>query len=356
TREPGRGDRLLGTWLALTVPLGLVTIVVGELLIGVVFSAQSAATVHLAEAYMATSVLIMLNWTVVGFVLGEQRFTLYNVVRLASPASVALAYLVLWLAGRLTVATAVWTVAVLQLAFTVLLLVLAVRRHGLARPDRALARETLWYGLKSHGANVSGYLNARLDLLIMPAFLSASSVGLYSVATNVSWIVFAVPGSVSALVLPLAARQDAAAPRMVVRSMWGTLAVATALAVVVGLLAGVAVRAVYGAEFLGSVDALRLLLPGSILYAAAFCPISGLYGANRPFTAAVVQGIGLVVSTAGLLLFLESGGIEAAAIVSTLAYALVFVLAVVVYRHVMKLRWRDLLPGGGERPALRGSA
>jgi O-antigen/teichoic acid export membrane protein len=224
----------------------------------------------------------------------------------------------------------------------------------------ALAKRTLWYGLRAHGASVSGYLNARLDLLIMPAFLSATSVGLYSVATNVSWIVFVVPGSVAAVLLPVATRrkESGAAPATVLRSMWSTLAVAAAFALVIGLVAGFGVRLVYGNEFRGSVEALRILLPGCVFYAAAFCLISGLYSSERPFTAAVLQAVGLALSAVALFVFLPSGGIVAASIISTAAYTLVFVLAAISYCRVEGLRWSDLRPPADTfalRPLRRGA-
>src|SRR5204862_207157 len=55
---------------------------------------------------------------------------------------------------------------------------------------------------------------------------------------------------------------------------------------------------------------------------------------------AKAQGTGLVVTVGGLLVFLRAGGIEAAAWVSTAAYATVFACALVAYRRAAKLPWR----------------
>src|SRR4029079_19816690 len=80
--------------------------------------------------------------------------------------------------------------------------------------------------------------------------------------------------------------------------------------------AGVAVRIFYGSDFAGSVTPLRILLVGTVLYAAAGVACSGLYAVNRPFTAALAQFTAAAVTVAGLLLFLRSGGGGAAAVLS----------------------------------------
>ncbi len=343
-REPEHAGGLLGTWLALTIPLSLAAVLLGEALLPAIMAAQTDAALQLAQLFMLTAGLVLLTESVLGFVLGAEHFVLFNVLKVLTPALVAACYVGAWLAGELTVAWAVWSFAAVNAAVVATAIAILVRRHGIAMPRMALARRTLWYGAKAHSTNVSFLLNARLDLLILPAFVPAATVGLYSVATNVSWIVFALAGSVAAIVLPVAARQGAAGgaggAAVIARSVRATLLVALALAVLLGAAAGPLVHVVFGASFDGSVGALRLLLPGSVLYAVALVLVSGLYAANRPFTAACVQGTGLVITVAGLLIFLRSGGIEAAAAVSTAAYATVFACALVAYRRVSGLPWK----------------
>ena len=351
-REPQQAGALLGTWLALTIPLSAAAVVLGELLLPALMAAQTDAALSLAQLFMLTAGLVLLTESVLGFVLGAEHFALFNALKVLAPALVAGSYVGAWLAGRLTVAWAVWSFAAVNLAIVACVVAFLVRRHGVAPPRLALARRTLWYGAKAHSTNVSFLLNARLDLLILPAFVPAATVGLYSVATNVSWVVFALAGSVAAIALPVAARQGATqGPATIARSVRATLLVALGLAVALALVAGPLVRVVFGASFAGSVGALRILLPGSVLYAVALVLVSGLYAANRPFTAACVQGSGLAVTVAGLLAFLRSGGIEAAAWVSTAAYATVFTCALVAYRQTAGLPWRAFVLPPARVPA-----
>ncbi len=346
-RDPDRGAVLLGTWLVLVLPLSICAFAVGELLLPVVMAAQSAHTIATARLFMLTAGIVLLTELIAGYLLGRRRFVLFNALRVLTPLSVALAYVVLWLLDSLSVASAVWSYAAIQAIALAIALAACIRRYGIGGPDWGLARETLWYGIRAHSTNISTLLTARLDLLIMPAILAASSVGLYSVATGVSWIVFVLAGSVAMIVVPVATGARDRAPAIVIRSLHGTTIVALVLAAVIAVTAGFAVRLVYGPAFEASVPSLRLLLPGSVLYAMALVLVSGLYAAHRPFMAAATQGCGLIVTVVGLLLFLKQGGIEAAAIVSSVSYALVFVIAAVNYRSVAGLSWSDFLPRRG---------
>ena len=351
-REPEHAPALLGTWLALTVPLGAAAIVLGEALLPAIMSAQTAGALALAQLFMLTAALVLLTESVLGFLLGAEHFALFNALKVLAPALVAACYAGGWLAGNLTVAWAVWSFAAVNGLVIAATIAFLVRREGIAWPRLGLAGRTLWFGAKAHSTSVSFVLNARLDLLILPAFVPAATVGLYSVSTNISWIVFALAGSVAAIVLPVAARQGATeGPATIARSVRATLLVAGALALLLSLVAGPLVHALFGAGFAGSVGALRILLPGSVLYAAALVIVAGLYAANRPLTAACAQGSGLLVTVAGLLLFLRAGGIEAAAWVSTAAYATVFACALAAYRVATGLPWRAFVRGPSGREA-----
>jgi O-antigen/teichoic acid export membrane protein len=280
----------------------------------------------------------MLNEALSGIVVGDRRFLLFNLVRAGSQVSIAILYAALILGGDLTVDTAVATFVVVQGATMLLLVSACAARHGIGRPSRSLARSATWYGLKGHGTNIGTYANARLDLLIMPAFLSASSVGLYSIATNVSWIVVVLSGPLASIALPLAARSETGGSEIIWRLLRVTAITAGLVAVVLVATAPEMLRVVYGSEFVGAADALRILLPGSVLFASALVLISGLFSTNRPFLATVAQGAGALVTVVGLGLFLDSGGILAAAIVSSIAYTVVFMTALLLYRRSVRRR------------------
>jgi O-antigen/teichoic acid export membrane protein len=292
---------------------------------------------------MLTVVLMMAAEPFVGVVWGDQDFGFANVLRVTPPLILAVAYSALWIADSLTVASAVLVSAVVAGVMLVLPAGRVLRRHAFGRPDLALGRRTLWYGVRAHGDTVAALTNTRLDLLIMPAFLGSASVGLYSVAANVAGIILTMCGSLAAIVMPAAVRRGPDGPPLVVASLQVTLMVGGGLAAAIALVAGPAVDLVYGTEFAGSVTPLRLLLPGVVLMAAAIVIGAGLYAMNRPFTAFAAQLVGMAITVPGLVVFLPRGGPTVAALVSTISYSTVFALTLLAYLRVSGLRWRDLV-------------
>jgi O-antigen/teichoic acid export membrane protein len=342
-RRPEDAARLLGTWLALTIPLGALGLLAGELLITHVLSAQSETIVGLARLYLLSVFLLVATDAVYGIALGAHRFALYNTARLVGPLLTAVGYVAAEVVVGLTVQRALFVTAAVNAAALAVGIGWAWRRFGIARPSTALARETLSYGMRAQATTVAEKTNARLDLLIMPALLGPAAVGLYAVAGNVAYIVAVLSSALATVVLPLAAGDPGRGGRAVLAALRAALGIGALLAGVLALAAPMVIHLLYGEEFDGSVEAMRILLPGSVLYGATLILTAGLNAAGRPFTATAAQVAGAVITIGGLLAFLRDGGIEAAAIVSTCAYALTFVLALVAYRRIAGLTWGELL-------------
>jgi antigen flippase len=347
-RNPQEGSRLLGTWVSIGIPLAVVAIAVAELVLPILFSAQTTDTIDLGRIYVAIILVMMLQAVQYGMLLGGHDFFVYNLVRLVQPALIAVAYIVLWAVGALSVELAL----AINAAATIVAFAIAggrlLRTQGFGRPSGRVLRETLSYGLRAHMGSIAGLVNARLDLLIVPAFLGAASVGLYSVATNVTSIIVTLTATIATIAMPVAARENKRSARTVIRTLHVVLLIGVAIAMPLAALADVALNVVYGAEFGDAATALRILLPGVVLDAAAMVLWSGLLAVNRPFLSSVAAIPAAIITVVGLILFLEDGGIDAAAVVSTCAYSVVFVVSVFLYKHVANLQWRQfLIPPAG---------
>lgn len=266
----------------------------------------------------------------------------------------AASYIVLWRLGALTVTSSLIAPTVGTGIVLAIGIGRSVRRIGVGPPDLRLGLKTLWYGVRGHGILIATNLNARLDLAILPAFVGASSVGLYSVATNVSLIVYQLSNTFAALVLADAARDPDRAQEKVVGSLFATLAIAGGLALLLGLFAHPVLGLVYGGRFRGAASTLQLILPGAVLFAGSSILSAGVYAAGRPFTTTVAQLSGMAVTVVGLTIFLREGGITAAALVSTTAYTTVFVTALVAYKLVNGIPWKGFLPTPTRLRALIG--
>lgn len=342
--NPSDGPSLLSTWLLLLVPLGLFATGVLEFTLPIFLGAQSTHVLFLGRIWAPTVIVAILVQILNGTLLGAHDYLAYSLSRYIPSLIMAVLYLTFYLLGVFTVETAlVATITASLLNIFVVSAWLAKKHHGLGTPSWRIAHSTFLYGLRAHGSNLGTMVNTRLDLLIMPAFLAAASVGLYSVGTNVSSIVIVIAGSLSPLVLAASAGRTGrdGSHRVVMSGLTGTLVVAISLVAMISVSAGPLLAAIYGRAFLPSVTVLRLLLPGSIMLACAQVFWSGLNGLGRPGLSAITQVPAVVITVGGLLIFLKPYGIDAAAIVSSAAYTACFLTAGAAYLRVAELSWTE---------------
>jgi O-antigen/teichoic acid export membrane protein len=343
-RRPEQGPRLLTTWTLMLIPLAAVAIAITELLLPTIFSTDGDQAIDIGRWFLFIIVIVIgleLNY---GLLLGTHDYFAYNALRFAPTALAALSLIVLWALDELTVESALIAPNIAYLLVLVVGLGRSVRRIGVGPVDLRLGLESLWFGIRGQGSTVASNVTARLDVAILPAYVTAANVGLYSVATNVSLIVYQLSNTFAGLVLPEAAGDPERGPAKVVGSLWASLLIAGALAAVLALLAEPLLGLVYGDDFRDASEALLLLLPGAVLFAGSSILGAGVSAAGRPFTATLAQVAGMVVTVVGLFTFLSSGGITAAALVSTGSYATVFVAMLVVYKRVAGVPWRGFLP------------
>jgi O-antigen/teichoic acid export membrane protein len=343
-RQPGDGPRLLTTWALMLLPFTALAIAISQLLLPTIFATDGEQAVSLGRWFLFTIVLVVgleLNY---GLLLGAHDFFVYNALRLLQPVLMAVSYVVLWSVDALTVESALIGSSACAALVLVAGMVRAIERIGVGPPVADLGATSLWYGIRGQGSTVATHVTARLDVAMLPAFVTSASVGLYSVATNVSLIVYQLANTFAGLVLPAAARDPERGPFKVVGSLWASLAVAGLFAVGLAIFARPLLGLVYGDAFRDAAEPLLLILPGAVLFAGASILGAGIYAAGRPFTATLVQLLGMVVTIVGLFVFLRTGGITAAALVSSAAYSTVFVASLVAYKLVSGTPWRSFLP------------
>jgi O-antigen/teichoic acid export membrane protein len=343
-RRPQDGPSLLTTWLLMLLPLAALAILISQLLLTTIFATDGEQAITIGRWFLFAIVLVVgleLNY---GLLLGTHDFLVYNALRFAQPMLMAASFVVLWRLDALTVESALIAPVVGAGLVLAVGMSRAVERVGVGKPDLRLGLHTLWYGVRGQGSTVAANVTARLDVAMLPAFVTSASVGLYSVATNVSLIVYQLSNTFAGLVLPAAAGDPQRGPQKVVGSLWASLAVAGLLALGLALFARPLLGFVYGDQFRDAAEPLVLILPGAVLFAGSSILAAGVFAVGRPFTATVAQLLGMVVTVIGLFVFLRSGGITAAALVSTASYATVFLATLVAYRAVTGGSWRSFLP------------
>ncbi len=280
----------------------------------------------------------------------DYRFTVINSVWLLTPLLQLAVNGSLGAAGVLTVGIAfgAW-VAGQALEVAIAAGYLVARLAGFGRPRLGLAREMVGFGAKAHLGRVMLLGNYRLDQWILGAVAGSRELGLYSVAVAWAEALFYLPQAFTMVQRPdlvRATRERAAA--QAARVFRISIMLTAPFVVAMVALAPFLCVTVFGPEFRGSVDDLRVLAAGAIGVAGLKTLGDALTAQRRPLLETAAVGLAFLF-TIGLdaALIPLLGGLGAA-IASTVAYTAGGVAAAVIFCRALGAQRRDLVPRPGE--------
>jgi O-antigen/teichoic acid export membrane protein len=225
--------------------------------------------------------------------------------------------------GRLSVRSAVWISVTASLLSTLLLLgpLLPQLRRQLVGPSVSRIMETIRYSIKAHISGIAGFLNRRQDFVLLGILSTAADVGIYSVGTAISELLWNIPGSIANPIVARSiqeseekgARLAAQAARVVLLLMLGA---ALLLAVLVKPL----ISLVYTPLFAKAAIVYLLLAPGSVLYGVGSSLLNYLVAHGRLYPR---MALGVTLTNVVLnLALIPKFGIYGAAVSSTVSYSM----------------------------------
>ncbi len=352
-KRPECVSALFSNGVIFTLVMGLITLGVAELMIPLLIGHRSEEVVRLARIYLLVIPILMLTDLLRGLLEGARRFTWVGVLRLILFGVQLGSYIVLWLIGRLTVASACYTM-VAAVGASLLLSFVAVWRELRPqwRPQLSELGTTLRYGIRDYPGVLTEFVNWRLDLMMLVGVASSSSVGLYAVALRLADITSTLASSVGDALMPevAAAKKADEATRAVTRSLRLTLAAHLLILVPLWIAAPYILRFAYGVDFLPVTNVLRLLMVASVVWSAGAICISGLNGLGHPGLSAIARMAAAVVMVVALRTWLPSRGIQGAALSSIVGYGTMFLVALfwllkrrrVTLWECLRPRWDDI--------------
>jgi O-antigen/teichoic acid export membrane protein len=342
----GRRDISLGEatgatllWVVATSAIGFV---VGWVLIPHFFRALEPQAVDVARlallAQLPTEAVIG-----AGSMFGAAGHYRTLLVSRAAPGFVHAVFVTaLALGGQLTVRTTILSYIFSAVVVAVFLL---PRLFALVRPKLPswrTIRSGSWFGLRAQPGQISGMINMRLDVWLLPLFVAAADIGYYGVAVNVASAIMLLLGQFAHVLVPVMSNADEQTPAVRARALRLGLSVASLLGVALFVFGPTVINVVYGQEFDPAGDLMRILVPGIVALVGGQIIISLLNAAGRPGLGSAVLVPSVVITIVGLLVFLPRYGVTAAATVSTISYAAMFLVALVALRSAVGVRFTDV--------------
>jgi O-antigen/teichoic acid export membrane protein len=204
-----------------------------------------------------------------------------------------------------------------------------------------LAGEGIGFGLRAWLGEIALIANTRLDQLLMIALVSPRQLGLYVVATTLGGIVSTL--TIGALAPPLMVRIAAGERGLLPQALRITLAATALCNAGLVLATPFLLPALFGAGFRDAVWMAIVLLAAALPFSGARVLSAALQADGAPLLPTVGEAIAIVVTVAGLLLFLRPLGGLGAALVSLAAYTASFAFQLTMARRRLGVGLREML-------------
>ena len=188
------------------------------------------------------------------------------------------------------------------------------------------------YGYQIHLMSVVSFMGYRFDAFLVKGLLDSTALGYYSVATNISRVLWFLPDSVGVVLLPKVSRMRSEDAARLTPLVARTVLLATlGLGLIVFIFASPLVTLLYGAEFLPAVAPLRILLIGAVVFCLYKVFSRDLIARGKALLATIAMGSSVILAIGLNLILIPRLGIEGAAWTSTVSYLMATLIIVVIY-------------------------
>ncbi len=302
---------------------------------------------HLGILFVVFSPALILSGYPGNLFQGRQDLRRFNLIRVTSPLVYFLGLALLYclhLGSVKNVLLSQIAGLVIALAFGATL----ARRYlkpNLRWKSKVIPR-LLDYGWRTQVTNLANTFNQRVDQMVLSLFVPPQQLGLYVVAVTLSNAVTVFPQAAGIVTFSRGSSQRHDDARQTIATSFR--ASLTWLLVCCGVLYLVApflIRVVFGPRFEGSAIACRILLPGALMLGLNQVLYNGASALGRPALPSIAEGTSIGITVVGLYLLVPRYGFVGAAVVSSIAYTVSFLIMLIIAHSVLALPLRFLFFG-----------
>jgi O-antigen/teichoic acid export membrane protein len=330
-RYPQDSSKLLGSALLLSTGLGIVSGIIGVVVLPYWLSKYSPEVIQWAQWFMVGvpfSTVAYVGWATLE---GREEFSLVNKTR---PLQIFVTLgVMLGLVGfnRLVPVTSALAYFLPTIVIPLWLLPYVWRQVS----PRFLSIKTsiqrlLSYGIRAYGIDVLVTLSGQIDQLLVVGLLSPTSMGLYVVALSLSRTLNVFQQAIVMVLFPkVAARSKPEVIASVGQAARLGILLFASVAIVVVPLGSVLISILYGKEFLVTVPVFQILVFEILLSGTAQILIQVFMALEYPGVVTLSQGLGLVCSIPLMTFLIPKYGILGAglSLLGASSSRLVFILA-----------------------------
>lgn len=333
-----------------------ITLTIGSSLIGVIISLVLAiflndvifpgveqkllliAIINVPVSMLATNLAAVLR--------GKQDFRSYNIIILVPHiVQLILSFILVWLL-KLGIRGAIATYLASSFLHLVYLIIFLGKSKeiGIHFNFKRIVHHSnlsLKFGLKAYFANLFGFLNYRIDKIILNSLMGTTALGYFDVAVGSAEKLKVLSGSIATVVFPKISslEKDEERNQLTLLVLKNLFFATTAIGVILFVVIRPVMVLLYGIDFEPAADGFRLLLPGIIALGLSRILVSDTSGRNKPEISAVISFIGLVLNIILNYAFVPRFGFLGASIASSISYTTLFIIRWIFFLRISGRKW-----------------
>jgi len=202
------------------------------------------------------------------------------------------------------------------------------------------------FSIKSHISNSLTYLNYRIDNLLLNRIAGPTPVGLYSISVGLSERLWVPSTAVGAVIFPRIAslaegdtRREEITP-LTTRFIF-LLSIIIAL-ISVPLLVWL-LPILYSSDYLGSIQPLILLIPGTVAFNVGRILANDISGRGKPELNILVSFFALIINIIANLILIPIYNASGSALASTISYTSLAVITIAIYSKISSIKWHKII-------------
>jgi len=324
------------------------SIMIGLLVVHFTLAKYSPVVQHLGIMCVLLSPALILSGYPANLFQGKQDLLRFNLIRVAAPFTYVAGLGGLYFTHRASLNSVIF----FQLAgYIVALLLGSAMAWKMLRPrlqwNGSAIPQLINFGYKTQATSLTNYFNQRIDQLALSLFVPPRQLGLYAIAVTLSTAVTVFPQAAGIVTFSRGSSQHTEDAKATIGvSFRASLIWLLVCCSVLYVLSPFLIRLVFGAAFEGSILACRILLPGALMLGLNQVLYNGASALGRPALPSYAEGISMAVTAIGLYVLVPRYGYIGAAIISSVAYTISFVVMLGLAHRLLGLSLRDLLVGG----------
>ncbi|MFH1676351.1 MAG: flippase [bacterium] len=355
-KRPELIQKIIGNSWRLTVGFSILAIILGIGFFLLPVNQGMFTTLPMWVGFLALAVIpiALLDLFLEGILYGENRIWVRNWHEIIRISSGILFMGVLVFVLKMYVTGAVYGFIMVNAALLIFIFIVLNRFHGIKIPasDFTLARTCWKFARFSWGANFATYLLYNSDkwmiFLLAPKETRMEQVGLYTTAVSVIVNIWIIPGAIQTALLPKITKKGESERKKLVPPSLRAVTIMVLLAM--GLLALIgkpALDILYnrkGADwdFTEAYIPLMLLMPGIFTMSLAKVFAADFFSRGKPQFNMWVSIFSLVVNVILNIALIPKYGMNGAAIASSIAYTISFLVFLYLYIRESGERSRDI--------------